>query len=52
MQLVKVTCEKCGHTWIPMVENPQKCPKCGHYRGTRVYGKDGDKDNEKHAEVR
>jgi len=33
MQLVKLSCPKCGYQWIPRVENPKKCPKCGHRKG-------------------
>jgi len=40
MELLKMKCEKCSHEWIPRVENPLKCPKCGHIRGTRVYKTD------------
>jgi DNA-directed RNA polymerase subunit RPC12/RpoP len=29
-------CEKCSHEWILRVQNPLKCPKCGHVRGTSV----------------
>jgi predicted Zn-ribbon and HTH transcriptional regulator len=29
MQLPKIKCQKCGYEWIPRVENPKKCPKCG-----------------------
>lgn len=39
MQLLKLKCEKCGHQWIPRVENPLKCPKCGHIRGSKIYTK-------------
>lgn len=21
-------CERCGHKWIPQVENPIQCPRC------------------------
>jgi len=36
MQLPKLKCEKCGHEWIPRVENPLKCPKCEHTRGSKI----------------
>jgi len=26
-----LTCEKCGHTWIPRVEKPRQCSHCGHW---------------------
>jgi len=35
--LLKMRCEKCGHEWIPRVENPLKCPRCGHIRGSQIY---------------
>jgi len=49
MDLPKLTCEKCGHVWIPRVPNPIKCSKCGHIIGTRVFEKqkNGDKPNGK-----
>lgn len=25
-------CKRCGHSWLPRTDNPQKCPKCGSYR--------------------
>ena len=24
-------CVKCGHTWVPRVENPLVCPCCKRY---------------------
>ena len=29
-QIILVACERCGNTWQPRVEQPIKCPKCGH----------------------
>ena len=26
-----VTCDRCGYTWMPRVENPKSCPKCRYY---------------------
>jgi len=23
-----IHCPKCGYEWIPVVENPKKCPRC------------------------
>jgi predicted Zn-ribbon and HTH transcriptional regulator len=43
LELPKLTCEKCGHVWIPRVEKPVKCSKCGHILGTRVYANKGKK---------
>jgi len=28
--LPKIKCTKCSHEWIPRVERPLKCPKCGN----------------------
>lgn len=28
MVLKKVTCASCGHTFVPRVEKPAKCPNC------------------------
>ena len=28
MELPKLICKRCGHTWIPRKENPKKCAKC------------------------
>jgi predicted Zn-ribbon and HTH transcriptional regulator len=32
----KLRCEKCGHEWIPRVENPWKCPRCQHVPGVKI----------------
>ena len=47
MDLPKITCTKCKHTWIPRVETPTKCNKCGHIVGARVYQK-----KEKNMEIK
>lgn len=31
-----VTCEKCGRTRVTRVENPKKCPICGHVPNTKI----------------
>ncbi len=23
-------CDRCGNTWQPRIQQPVKCPKCGH----------------------
>ena len=28
VKLATVKCEHCGHTWLPRVAAPAKCPKC------------------------
>ena len=27
-KIPRLTCQNCGHTWIPRVESPRKCPEC------------------------
>ncbi|MEE9364809.1 MAG: hypothetical protein V3U92_19585 [Cellulophaga sp.] len=27
-ELSKLICKRCGHSWIPRVENPKWCPYC------------------------
>ena len=29
-ELPTIKCKKCGHTRIPRVKKPLKCPVCGH----------------------
>ena len=31
MNVPTLHCLRCGHSWIPRSDNPQKCPKCGSY---------------------
>ena len=26
--LLRHTCDKCGHVWLPRVNTPVRCPKC------------------------
>ncbi len=26
--MLKLTCNRCGYTWIPRVENVKQCPGC------------------------
>lgn len=26
LRAVELTCTRCGHTWIPRVQRPRKCP--------------------------
>jgi Zn finger protein HypA/HybF involved in hydrogenase expression len=28
MEIIKITCKRCSHTWIPRKENIKQCPKC------------------------
>ncbi|KKK62295.1 hypothetical protein LCGC14_3005730, partial [marine sediment metagenome] len=28
IKLTKLVCKKCGHFWIPKVEEVRQCPKC------------------------
>jgi predicted Zn-ribbon and HTH transcriptional regulator len=28
VELESVSCIRCGHTWIPRVEEPKRCPNC------------------------
>ena len=28
MKLPRLTCQRCGHTWVPRVEVVYLCPKC------------------------
>ncbi len=28
IKLTKLVCKKCGHSWIPKVEEVRQCPKC------------------------
>ena len=28
IKLKKLKCERCGHQWIPRVEDVRECPKC------------------------
>lgn len=30
--LPKLFCERCGHDWIPRIEDPSMCPKCKSYK--------------------
>jgi predicted Zn-ribbon and HTH transcriptional regulator len=25
----RLKCKKCRHIWMPRIENPIKCPRCG-----------------------
>jgi len=27
----RMTCPKCGYTWLKRVENPKRCPRCGKW---------------------
>ena len=42
MQTIKqeitcLSCDRCANTWQPRVEQPVKCPKCGHrYDSARI----------------
>jgi len=27
----QLTCPKCKHEWVPRVEHPQRCPRCGKW---------------------
>ena len=27
-KLIKLECKRCGHTWLPHVEDVRMCPKC------------------------
>ena len=29
-----VSCVRCGHDWIRIANDPQKCPKCNYRRYT------------------
>ncbi len=26
--IIRLTCKRCGHTWIPRIEDVVQCPKC------------------------
>jgi len=26
--VVELECKNCGNLWVPMVDNPKKCPQC------------------------
>ena len=28
MELAQAACHRCGHTWIPRISDPLKCPRC------------------------
>lgn len=28
MEIPQITCNRCGHTWIPRIPDPLKCPRC------------------------
>jgi rubrerythrin len=28
MQIIKLTCGKCGYSWVPRKDNPKECPAC------------------------
>ena len=34
--LTIIVCNKCGHKRVPRVENPLKCPVCGHIPGQTI----------------
>ncbi len=29
------TCLKCGHQWIPRMDDPKMCPKCKTYNWSK-----------------
>ena len=31
-ELIKLTCQRCGHTWTPRVEDVRICPRCKSIR--------------------
>jgi len=36
-EITKLGCDRCGNIWQPRVNNPVKCPRCGHrFDSTRV----------------
>jgi Zn finger protein HypA/HybF involved in hydrogenase expression len=34
----KMTCQRCGHTWIPRIDDVKVCPKCHSYRWNEKKG--------------
>lgn len=32
LSLPKLTCRRCGHSWVPRREDVRMCPKCGSVR--------------------
>ena len=28
IKIIELKCEKCGHKWIPKIEDVRQCPKC------------------------
>lgn len=30
------TCAKCGYQWTSKVENPKRCPFCGHWAKSKI----------------
>jgi hypothetical protein len=32
IELQRVTCKRCGHSFIPRCANPLRCRKCGCYK--------------------
>lgn len=35
LKITKVRCNQCHESWVPRVEAPAKCPRCGSYHWNR-----------------
>ena len=31
IDIIKLTCKRCGHQWVPRIPDPRACPKCQSY---------------------
>lgn len=43
MNVPTLHCKRCGHSWIPRSDNPQKCPKCCSYQWNMPKESNGEK---------
>ncbi len=32
VNITTLTCERCGHKWVPRISDPRVCPSCKHYK--------------------
>lgn len=51
-KMKELTCKRCGHTWIPRIDNPIRCSKCKNKRWDEVVDdiKEEEEENDKEDE--
>ncbi len=32
VDIITLTCKRCGHKWVPRIPDPRICPGCKHYK--------------------